>query len=100
MIVVNHTLPSSQAEKMGLKEGDVFVEYDGKFFSDSAKFINYRKTEERENSRELIVLRGEEWFSFNVFPGQMGADLGLQVTPLEEIEKIKTDVQKFQESKK
>ena len=95
VIIVNSVLSDSQAERMGLQEEDMFVEYDGKFFDDFAELINYRKLETGGEPRELIVLRGEDLLRFEVQPGQMGAELGTRVLPQATIEQIKENVQQF-----
>lgn len=62
----------------------------------SSTIVRPKKGKIHENESSCVVKN----VFFNVFPGQMGGNLGMRGTPLKEIEKIKTKVQKFQESKK
>jgi hypothetical protein len=77
-LVVTMVLPESQAEKLGVRVGDVLTHYDGEpIQGDVLTFIKRRKAERADGSaHEVRVRRQGHELRFEVKPGKLG--LGLQ----------------------
>ncbi len=77
LIIVNTVLSDSPAEKLGIREGDIFLRYDGQFFEDVVAFIQYRSLEAKDGEpKTLEILCGKKIIKVQVSPGQLGASLG------------------------
>ncbi|MCP4111448.1 MAG: hypothetical protein GY749_38960 [Desulfobacteraceae bacterium] len=75
-IVVKSVLPDSQAKKLGIKSGDIFIFYNGKPVSEIFRFIAQRNTELPDSStKELQVLRDGNMLKFMISPGEIGVNL-------------------------
>jgi hypothetical protein len=80
--LVTSVWPNELGAKLGLKEGDVFLRYDGREIANSFRLIAVRKLEKTDDPpRELVVRRGKGVLRFQVKPGLMGAVLDDKVVP-------------------
>ncbi|MDM8555820.1 AAA-like domain-containing protein [Desulfococcaceae bacterium HSG7] len=81
-IVVASVDEKSQAEKSGIKTGDVFTHYDGKPISDFEQLIAERNTEPKDGQpKELKVRRNGKMLSFMIAPGKIGVELTNRIIP-------------------
>ncbi len=72
--------PGGQGASLPLKEGDVFLKYDGTPLTSSTRLIARRKTEPAAGpARELVVRRGDQILTFLVRPGPLDVWLDDQV---------------------
>ncbi len=75
-VLVTFVLPDRPAAKMGIKAGDVFIDYDGKPIKDVYHFIIQRQEEPADDPpKELHVRRDGEILSFWISPGKIGVGL-------------------------
>jgi C-terminal processing protease CtpA/Prc len=80
--IITEVLPDSQAQKLGLRVGDILSEYDGKPARNTAAFIHGRAAEKPGGpTKELKVLRDRDMITFKVAPGLMGARLSDKILP-------------------
>jgi hypothetical protein len=79
-IVVKEVQPDGQAEKLGIKSGDIFTHYDGKPLRYSFQFDTAHDAQPPDGSpKELKVLRDGQELIFMISPGKIGAVLGNRV---------------------
>jgi len=75
-VVVAQVEPGGQAERLGLKAGDVFASYGGREVNDSVDFEKVRSREGmHDEPRELIVLREGQRLTFRLATGALGVTL-------------------------
>ena len=81
-ILVGDIDAGSQAERLGLKKGDVVLSYGGNEVHDRDEFIKQRSREPAGGKpQELIVLRDGKRVPFLVKPGLLGAGLANRLVP-------------------
>ena len=78
---VSEVFPNSQGERLGILEGDFFLDYDGIAFESPPAFIAYRQNNPSNHARTLRVLRGTEILTFEIEPGSIGAQINAAVLP-------------------
>ena len=75
-VSVREVLPKGQADRVGLKAGDVIVASDGVAVSTVRILVTRRSAEfDFSKKHELTVLRGGEKKTFSVLPGPLSVDL-------------------------
>jgi len=80
--VVVDVAPDSQGAKLGLKVGDILLQYDGRDITDAGQFVAGRKTERPgDPARVLVVRRGNQVLRFQVTPGPLGTGLRYSLVP-------------------
>jgi S1-C subfamily serine protease len=81
-VVVVKVVPGSQAQRLGLKAGDVLVRYDGRPVSQAGLFIRGRQAESKgDPPRSLVVQRQERLFILQVSPGLLGVEVDDMAPP-------------------
>jgi hypothetical protein len=81
-VVVVAVLPGSQAQRVGLKPGDILVRYDGRPVSQADLFIRDRQAERKtDKPRPLVVQRRDRSLSVQVSPGLLGLEVNDAVPP-------------------
>jgi hypothetical protein len=74
-VVVAEVVPGSQAERLGLRVGDVLVEHDNQGIVNTFRFVASRQQDEKRQPTELHALRDGRRIRFLVGPGKLGAVL-------------------------
>jgi S1-C subfamily serine protease len=75
-VVVMKVAPGSQAQRLGLKAGDVLVRYDGRPVLQAGLFIRGRQAESKTAPpRSLVVQRQERLMILQVSPGLLGVEV-------------------------
>jgi serine/threonine protein kinase len=75
-VVVVTARPGSQADRLGIRLGDVLQAYDGEPVVDLVSFLYRRQLERAKgHSKELRILRGGATVSVSVISGQLGVTL-------------------------
>jgi S1-C subfamily serine protease len=75
-VVIDGVGPGSQAEKLGLQDGDMLLRYDGKPVGQMHAFVEGRKKEgKKDGARPLVVGRGGKTVTVQVSPGPLGVGL-------------------------
>jgi S1-C subfamily serine protease len=68
--------PGSQAERLGIRVGDVLLTYDGKDVVNTIQFNRLRRAQDQLKApRELKVLRGKRTLTIAVSPGLLGVTM-------------------------
>lgn len=76
-VLVTLVLSGSRAEKMGIRAGDVLLDYNGRPVLDFFRFIRERDAEPADGpASKLRIRRGEAILTFSIPPGKLG--MGLQ----------------------
>jgi len=73
-LVVTSVVESTEADRVGVKEGDIILSYDGKPVSTVAQ-LNQLKEQVKTDEVELVVLRREKKSKFKLQAGQIGVYL-------------------------
>jgi len=83
-VLVTEVLSGSQAERVGIKVGDVAHACGNWLIQDSATLRRWetaRPGEEADAKSPLIVIRGSEYLRFEVVPGELGVRLEDRLLP-------------------
>ncbi len=84
-VLVNEVVAGGQGEHIGLRVGDVLLDYDGKEVTNMYRFVHVRSLEPSEGAaRELKVLRKGKIVLLRVKPGRLGAQLTDRVISIPE----------------
>jgi hypothetical protein len=74
-VVVVKVAPGGQAQRLGVKPGDILIRYDGRPVFQANLFIRGRQAESKTDPpRSLVVQRQDRLFILQVSPGLLGAD--------------------------
>jgi hypothetical protein len=73
-LVVNSVEDGTEADRVGLKEGDIILSYDGKEVTSVAQ-LNELKMKVKTDEVDLVVLRKDEKREFKIKAGQIGVYL-------------------------
>lgn len=94
VVLVTEVLPSSQAERVGIKAGDVLSGCGTWSVEDSAtlrRWVKARAGEEAHKKSPLVVIRGNEYLRFEVAPGELGVRLEDRLLPTNGAVLVKAD---------
>lgn len=83
-IVVEETLPDSQAEQLGIQAGDQLTSFEGKPIENIETFISSR--ESQEGPKQLALTRDSQVITVSVQPGLIGARLKYKSSPSRDAE--------------
>jgi hypothetical protein len=74
--------PDSQAARLGITEGDFFLDLDGIVLPTHTRFIDYRDREHSDGpAKKLRILRGAEILTVELEPGRIGVQLAPAFVP-------------------
>jgi S1-C subfamily serine protease len=79
-VVVVRLAPGGQAERLGLKPGDVLLRYDGRPVAQAHLFLQSRQAE-GSPPRPLAVQRKDRTLTVEVPPGPLGMEVNDTVMP-------------------
>ena len=74
-VTVTEVLPDSNGAKYGIRNGDVFILYDGQPVETTESFIQNRSKETGEDPHDLVILRDNEFITIQIRPGSLGSKL-------------------------
>jgi S1-C subfamily serine protease len=77
---VIEVIANSRAKSLGLLAGDIILRYGGKDIAGVSEFLNATANEEGPR-RELIILRDDQTFTFQVEPGRLGVEINDVIAP-------------------
>jgi YD repeat-containing protein len=80
-VVVVAVAPGSQADRLGIRVGDVLTSYLNREVPNVYKFIAWRSAERGTEKKRLDVLRAGRPLRFDVTPGPLGLELEDRVVP-------------------
>ena len=81
-VVVIRVVPDSEAARLGIKVGDVIVQYDKREVNSMLKYINEIKSEKpADPPKPLAVLRDGKTIVMEKRPGLLGAELTDRAVP-------------------
>lgn len=72
IIVVDKVFKGSQAENIGIQEGDILIEYDGERITSPEKLVEVVKSKAKKKKIELVIIRGTHIERFVISGGSIG----------------------------
>jgi membrane-associated protease RseP (regulator of RpoE activity) len=88
VVAVQGVIAGSQAEDLGLKDGDIIVQYDGLRIESASQLINRVKEKSPEDSVEMLVLRDGQPMQFTLKGGQIGVQIHTISVPEEDLKGV------------
>lgn len=84
VVEIQGIVKDSQAEEIGLKRGDIVVDYDGTKINDTAALISEVKRKSDMSHVEMTILRDNETMHFTLSGGLIGIRINTKRVPSEE----------------
>lgn len=91
-IVVKEITPDPDGETFGIREGDVFILYDGQPIDNEESFIE-KYSDGIDKPHELVILRDKEYLVIQIYPEKFSCRIGMTRLPEDQqklvLEKLK-----------
>ena len=85
VIIVDQVRQGTQAEVLGLKEGDIIVEYDGERFTNPRRLAEAVKRKSNNDKVSLVIIRDGKMRRFILRGGHIGIKIGKRTMLKEEL---------------
>jgi hypothetical protein len=85
VVAVRGIVAESQAEKLGIKKGDIILEYGGVRIESASQLIKNVKEKSSEETVEMLVVRDGQSETYTLSGGQIGVQIHTIIVPFDKL---------------